>query len=107
MREQICRLTKYMGGRVHHMFDSFTRDLSEHRVLLNWVYAFAYLALVFFCVQDNHASQNTAIVTTGGIVSAIFTSYILGSSYEKVTKMKVAAEVATESEPKDEEVAGD
>jgi hypothetical protein len=90
VKEYANRFTRYMGGRVHHMFDGFTRDLTEHRILLNWVYAFAYLALIFFCVQDNQNSQNTAIVTTGGIVGSIFTAYVLGSSYEKVQKMRSA-----------------
>lgn len=113
MKSNAIKLASYIGVRVHHMFDRFTKDLTEHRVLLNWLYAVAYLALVFFCAVTNKSSQNTAIVTTGSIVSAIFATYVLGSSYEKVAKMRLTSPASGASEAEgvasttDEEKAGD
>lgn len=82
--------------------DRCIEELNDHRTILNWFYAAAYLALVFFCVVTNKNSQNTAIVTTGGIIGTIFASYVLGSSYEKVQKMKFQ-----KSADEEEKVAGD
>jgi len=114
MIQRMNRLACYVGGRAHHVFEGFTRDLSESRVILNWMYCFAYLALIFYCAVNNPASHNAAIYTTGGIVSTIFTVYILGSSYEKVQKMRngnghrPAEEIRPEmSEDEQKDAAGD
>jgi hypothetical protein len=80
---------KWVWERVDQIADGIVDELSENRAILNWIYAAAYLALIFFCAYTNPGSHNTAIMTTGGIIGTIFSAYVLAASYEKVTKMKI------------------
>jgi hypothetical protein len=54
------------------------------RVLWNWIYMALYIWISVFAVLHYPASINTVVMTTGGIVSAIFTGYVASKTYERV-----------------------
>lgn len=97
----------YMLGKADRAFDGITRELSDNRVILNWMYCLAYLALIFFCAHDNKESQSAAIYATAGIVGTIFSAWVIGTSYEKVQFMRVESSRPRMTEKEQEEAAGD
>lgn len=106
--ETILGWASYLKKKADRAFDDLTKELGDNRAILNWVYACAYLALIFYCVINNPLSHNTAIMTTGGIIGTIFSVYVLGGSYEKVQRMRCEAEHAADmTEEEQEEAAGD
>jgi len=82
------RIFSWLLNHLDKFSNRLVRELAESRSMLNWVYCTCYLALVWYCVITNPSSMNTAIVTTGTLVGAIFTSYVFGQSYEKVVRIR-------------------
>jgi hypothetical protein len=111
VKDSLLSVARYVWGKSDRLIDQLTAELSSNRALLNWGYALAYLAIVFYCIQDSPESQNTAIVTTGGIVSVIFTSWVCAGSYESVARMRLEqqqkAEVQEPEIHEEEKGAGD
>lgn len=93
MKENVTTFLKYLLSKGNRVMDGITAELSENKAILNWIYAAAYLALIFYCAINNSGSHNTAIMTTGGIVGTIFSAYVMSSSYEKVAKMRIDSAV--------------
>lgn len=106
------KLIGHLAANVNHVFDGLTKELSENRALLNWVYAIAYLALIFYCAVTNKDAQTAAIYATAGIIGTIFASWVIGASYEKVQQMhcnmaSTAAPAKPLTDKEQEETAGD
>lgn len=78
-------------------FQTLMRKLKSHRVIWCYLYLALYLWVVVYAMLKYPTAVNTIIVTTGGMVSFIFSAYIIGTSYENVnygkdmTKMTVAS----------------
>jgi hypothetical protein len=89
VKEKSAAALRWVWARADRIIEGLTKELSENRVLLCWIYAAAYLALIFYCAVKNPGSHNTAILTTGGIVGTIFSVYVLAGSYEKVAQMRI------------------
>jgi hypothetical protein len=98
---------RWLWARVEPITDGITKELSENRAVLNWIYAAAYLALIFYCAVENQNSHNTAIMTTGGIVGTIFSVYVMAGSYEKVSKMRINSSSSAEPPVEGEDEASD
>lgn len=64
--------------------ENMARDIKSFRVIWNTIYLalFAFLC-IWAALYYPNTSLNTAIFTTGGIVSAIFTGYVWSTTKEK------------------------
>lgn len=91
MKTIINKIFSWFKKELIEFFSNFSRDIRSLRSILNWIYCFFYLWLVHYCVKNSPASMDTAIVTTGSVVSIIFTSYVFSKSYEK-TRIKINAD---------------
>lgn len=89
MRRYGLELVRYLLPKLDKSFDHFTGELSQNKTILCWIYAAAYLALIFFCVTTNPASMTAAIYTTGSLMGTIFASYVLSASYETIAKYRI------------------
>lgn len=115
MKIMTMRFLHYMWGKVQHAFDGLTKELSDHRVILNWLYALAYLALIFFCVTTNKESMTAAIYSTAGIVGTIFSAWVVGSAVNNVNRRApytapytgMSGQMSHMTEHDEEEAAGD
>ena len=64
----------YIAAKADRAFDLLTKELSQNRTVLVWIYSAAFLALVFYTAVTNEKSQATSIMTLGGIVGTCFSS---------------------------------
>lgn len=60
------------------------RDLKSMRALWNWIYMALYVWICVWTVLHHPDAIPTVITVTGGVVSVIFSGYILSRTYEKV-----------------------
>lgn len=88
MKSIINKIFEWLKKELVEFFSNFSKDIRSLRSILNWIYCFFYLWLVHYCVKNSPASMDTAIITTGSVVSIIFTSYVFSKSYEK-TRIKI------------------
>lgn len=88
MKKIMDKILGWLKKEVSDFFNNFSRDVKSLRSVLNWIYCLFYLWVVVYCITHNPSSMDTAIATTGGVVSIIFTSYVASKSYEKV-RMKI------------------
>jgi hypothetical protein len=58
------------------------RDLKSLRAIFNWIYLFLYVWLIWYAATHYKESIPTAIVSTAGIVSVIFSGYIYSKKSE-------------------------
>lgn len=94
MKKNIFKILHWLTDEVVDFFQNLARDVKSLRSLLNWIYCLTYIWLVWYCVTHYKESANTAIMTTGTIVSAIFAGYVFTKSYEKVKGMTLENENA-------------
>jgi hydroxyethylthiazole kinase-like sugar kinase family protein len=104
MRLGIGRLAGWVWSKIELVSNEIVEELGQMRSVLCWIYGLGYGWLVWYCVTNNHGSMNTAITVTGGVVSAIFASYVFVKSRETI-----AGIISTKShpEPSSEEESGD
>lgn len=60
------------------------RDLKSMRALWNWIYMALYVWICVWAVLHHPDVIPTVITVTGGVVSVIFSGYVLSRAYEKV-----------------------
>ena len=96
MIKNILRFLSWLGDETIEFFQNLARDVRSLRSLLCWVYCFLYIWVAWYALTHYPSSANTVVMTTGGIVSAIFTGYVFTKSYEKV-KAKEAAWAAVKA----------
>ena len=82
--EMALGIMRWGQGQARDTIENFMRDLRSLRALWNWIYMALY---VFLCcwgaVNYPKETLTTAIVTTGGIVSWIFSNYIVSAYMDK------------------------
>ena len=59
------------------------RDLKSMRALWNWIYMALYVWVCVWTVLYHPDVIPTVITVTGGVVSVIFSGYVLSRAYEK------------------------
>lgn len=89
--------------------NNFVRDLKSIRALWNFLYLALYVFLcVWAALYYAKDSLNTAIVTTGSIVSAIFAAYVWSTTKEKELYSRPISPISIPEKPhKNEEGASD
>jgi uncharacterized membrane protein len=60
------------------------RDMKSLRALWNWVYMALYVWICVWSVLHYPETIPTVVTATAGVVSVIFTGYVLSKTYEKV-----------------------
>ncbi|OGS32989.1 MAG: hypothetical protein A2218_10405 [Elusimicrobia bacterium RIFOXYA2_FULL_53_38] len=60
------------------------RDLKSLRTLWNWLYMALYAWICVWTALYHPDAIATVVTVTGGVVSVIFTGYVLTKTYEKV-----------------------
>jgi hypothetical protein len=60
------------------------RDIKSLRALWNWLYMALYAWICVWTVLYHPDAIPTVVTVTGGVVSVIFTGYVLTKTYEKV-----------------------
>ncbi|OGS08245.1 MAG: hypothetical protein A2270_10465 [Elusimicrobia bacterium RIFOXYA12_FULL_51_18] len=60
------------------------RDIKSLRTLWNWLYMALYAWICVWTVLYHPDAIPTVVTVTGGVVSVIFTGYVLTKTYEKV-----------------------
>ena len=83
MKRNLFKLIAWLGDETIDFFQNLARDIRSLRSLLCWVYCFLYMWVVWYCLTHYPESANTVVMTTGGIVSAVFGGYVFSKSYEK------------------------
>ena len=97
------KMNKWIVRQIGDWFDNFARDLRSLRALWNYLYLCLYMFLcVWAALYYGKESLNTAIVTTGGLVSAIFTGYVWSKTKEKAMEQQAAAAKVVVQEEKGE-----
>lgn len=59
------------------------RDLKSMSTLWNWIYMALYVWVCVWTVLYHSDVISTVITVTGGVVSVIFSGYVLSRAYEK------------------------
>lgn len=60
------------------------RDLKSLRALWNWIYMTLYVWICVWSVLHYPEAVTTIVTVTGGVVSVIFSGYVLTKTYEKI-----------------------
>ncbi len=84
--DRIKRLTLALARRTARsdLVQNLLRDLKSLRALWNGLYLSLYVFLCVWTALHHPEHLSTAITVTGGIVSVVFTGYVLTKTYEKV-----------------------
>lgn len=84
--DRIRRLTVSLARKTakSDVVQNLLRDFKSLRALWNWLYMALYAWMCVWTVLHHPDSVSTAITVTGGVVSVIFTGYVLTKTYEKV-----------------------
>ena len=94
-RKPLTRFSKFLtwASRESGEFAAnLSRDLRSLRSLFNILYLALYMFLcVWAALYYAKECLNTAIVTTGGLVSAIFTGYVWSKTKERELEHRSAA----------------
>ncbi|MBI4395897.1 MAG: hypothetical protein HY548_02295 [Elusimicrobia bacterium] len=78
---------KIAGRMVRSDFaQNAARDLKSLRALWNWIYMALYVWVSVWAVLHHPDAVPTVVTVTGGVVSVIFTGYVLTKTYEKVRR---------------------
>jgi len=86
--------------------ENLMRDMRSMRALWNYLFLALYTwVVVWLVLKAPTTSGNTAIITTGGIVTAIFTNYVWSKVSEK--KAEVEAKKMEKKAPESEHGASD
>lgn len=71
----------------NHLLARIVSDLTDHRRVWNYIFMLLYVFVVIYLVISHPTDcGNTAIVTTGGVVTGIFTNVVWNKAYEKKNK---------------------
>lgn len=62
---------------------NLVRDLKSMRALWNWIYMALYVWICVWTVLHHPDVIPTVVTVTGGVVSVIFSGYVLSRAYEK------------------------
>ncbi len=110
IKQFFSRAAKYIGkvftwleNQVAIYADKAVEGSRSLKVLLNWVYCFFYLWLVWYGVRHYPECIKTAIVSTSALIGTIFTGYVIGTSYEN----KQANQYGTNTSPAKADVKPD
>lgn len=80
-----------------------SRDFKSMRALWNWLFLVLYGWVVIYLTRHQGAiCGNTIVVTTGSIVTAIFTNYVWSSYMEKKNRLTPVIIPPTPPTPGDE-----
>lgn len=84
--DRIKRLTLTLARKTANsdLAKNFIRDLKSLRALWNWVYMALYVWICVWTVLYHPDVIATVITVTGGVVSVIFSGYVLSKAYEKI-----------------------
>lgn len=84
--DRIRRLTLSLARRTakSDLAQNLIRDLKSLRALWNWVYMALYVWICVWTVLHHPDVIPTVVTVTGGVVSVIFSGYVLSKTYEKI-----------------------
>lgn len=69
------------------LVQNLLRDLKSLRVLWNYIYMALFVWMDVWTMLYHPAAIPTALTVTGGVVSVIFTGYVLTTTYEKAKRI--------------------
>lgn len=83
--DRIKRLTIKLARKTikTDFIQNIIRDLKSLRAVWNYFYLALYAFLCVWTAFKHPEHLSTAITVTGGIVSVVFTGYVLSKTYEK------------------------
>ncbi len=83
---RIKRLTLALARKTARsdLAQNLMRDLKSMRALWNWIYMTLYVWICVWTVLHHPDVIPTVVTVTGGVVSVIFSGYVLSRAYEKV-----------------------
>jgi len=84
--DRIKRLTIELATKTANsdFAKNLMRDIKSLRALWNWVYMALYVWICVWTVLYHPDAIATVVTVTGGVVSVIFTGYVLTKTYERV-----------------------
>lgn len=84
--DRIRRLTLSLARKTARsdLAQNLIRDLKSLRALWNALYLALYVFLCVWTALHHPEHLATAITVTGGVVSVIFSGYVLSKTYEKI-----------------------
>ena len=84
--DRIRRLTIELATKTANsdFVKNLMRDIKSLRALWNWVYMALYVWICVWTVLYHPDAIATVVTVTGGVVSVIFTGYVLTKTYERV-----------------------
>lgn len=84
--DRIKRLTLDLARKTANsdFVRNVARDIKSLRALWNWLYMALYAWICVWTVLYHPDAIPTVVTVTGGVVSVIFTGYVLTKTYEKV-----------------------
>lgn len=84
--DRIRRLTLTLARKTARsdLAQNIIRDLKSLRALWNWIYMALYVWICVWTVLHHADAIPTVVTVTGGVVSVIFSGYVLSRAYEKV-----------------------
>lgn len=84
--DRIRRLTLTLARKTARsdLAQNIIRDLKSLRALWNWIYMALYVWICVWTVLHHPDTIPTVVTVTGGVVSVIFSGYVLSRAYEKV-----------------------
>lgn len=84
--DRIKRLTFSLARKTARsdLVQNILRDFKSLRALWNWLYMALYAWMCIWTILYHPESVSTAITVTGGVVSVIFTGYVMTKTYEKI-----------------------
>ena len=83
--DRIKRLTLSLARKTARsdLIQNILRDMKSLRALWNWLYMALYVWICVWTVLHHPDAIPTVITVTGGVVSVIFSGYVLSRAYEK------------------------
>ncbi len=83
---ELKRLTLTLARKTlgSDLAQNLIRDLKSLRALWNWIYMALYVWICVWTVLHHPDAIPTVVTVTGGVVSVIFSGYVLSRTYEKV-----------------------
>lgn len=84
--DRIRRLTLTLARKTARsdLAQNIIRDLKSLRALWNWIYMALYVWICVWTVLHHPDAIPTVVTVTGGVVSVIFSGYVMSRAYEKV-----------------------
>lgn len=84
--DRIKRLTLSLARKTARsdLAQNLVRDFKSLRALWNALYLALYVFLCVWTALNYPEHLSTAITVTGGVVSVIFSGYVLSKTYEKI-----------------------